>query len=60
MQWIKFQLAKERLEEVNKQKQEEEAKTRKMNAEKVLKVYKKGVGKYIDPSVTKKYVKEIL
>ncbi|CAH0554430.1 unnamed protein product [Brassicogethes aeneus] len=47
-------LAKQREEEVNKQKLEEEAKTRKINSQKELKVFRTGVGKYINPTVTKK------
>lgn len=48
------QLAQERLAEVNKQKEEDQVKIRKANAEKKLKIYKDGVGKYINPSVINK------
>lgn len=42
-------LAKERAEEINKQREEEQKKRQKMNAQKTLKVFKSGVGKYINP-----------
>lgn len=48
------QLAQERLAELNKQKEEEAKIVQKKNAEKKLKVYKEGVGKYIDPTVINK------
>ncbi|EFA10186.1 RING-type E3 ubiquitin-protein ligase PPIL2 [Tribolium castaneum] len=47
------QLAKEREEELKRQKEEEEAKRRKAEAQKTLKVYKSGVGKYINPDNVK-------
>lgn len=51
---ISFQLAQERLEEINRQKEEELAKTKKLNSQKELKVFRSGVGKYINPVATKR------
>lgn len=53
---ICFQLAKERQAEIDKIKEEELKKTVQMNANKELKVFRSGVGKYINPNVNKGYV----
>ncbi|CAH1115104.1 unnamed protein product [Psylliodes chrysocephalus] len=47
------QLAKERQAEIDKIKEEELKKTVQMNANKELKVFRSGVGKYINPNVNK-------
>ncbi|KAG5897486.1 hypothetical protein JTB14_031110 [Gonioctena quinquepunctata] len=52
------QLVKERQDELDKKKEEEMQKTKKINSTKELKVFKNGVGKYINPNVTKQAQKE--
>ncbi|KAJ3642264.1 hypothetical protein Zmor_025065 [Zophobas morio] len=47
------QLAKEREEEAKRQREEEAMKKRKLEAQKTLKVYKSGVGKYINLEAVK-------
>lgn len=49
------QLAKEREEELQRKAEEELLKKRKQEAQKSLKVFRSGVGKYINPEVTKRW-----
>lgn len=50
------QLAKEREEERKRIEEEERIKKQKLEAQKSLKVFRSGVGKYINPQTTKRFV----
>lgn len=54
-----LQLAKEREEEQQRIVEEEQAKRRKVEAQKTLKVFRSGIGKYINPEITKRSVSVI-
>lgn len=49
-----FQLKKEREEDLAKKQEEELARKRKLEAQKPLKVFKTGIGKYINPQSLEK------
>lgn len=49
-------LAKERAEEIQKQAAEAEEKKKKIKAAQQLTVFKSGIGKYINPTTTKRFL----
>lgn len=53
-------MAKEREEELKRLAEEEQLKKQKLEAQKSLKVFRSGVGKYINPEVTKRFLYIIL
>lgn len=48
------QLVKEREEELRKEAEKEQLKKRKVEAQKSLKIFRSGIGKYINPEATKR------